>query len=115
MLSVRIARFAFVALTSLIGLYAQSDLATVTGIVTDPAEATVPGVKVKIRNTETNIVHTFDTNHEGSFTITGLIPGSYELIAEKEGFHAFRETGIVLQVGQTLRSDIRLNVGSVSE
>src|SRR5207245_3882667 len=33
----------------------------------------------------------------------------------KQGFHTFRETGIVLQVGQTLRSDIRLSIGSVSD
>jgi hypothetical protein len=72
MMSVRFASCASLALTSLIGLYAQSDLATIS-------------------------------------------PGSYELTAEKEGFRAFRETGIVLQVGQSLRSDIRLNIGSVKE
>src|SRR5262249_46922862 len=49
------------------------------------------------------------------YTITNLNPGSYELTAEKQGFHAFRETGIVLQVGQNLRADIKLTVGSVSE
>src|SRR6266568_774447 len=115
MLSPGLARHSCLALASLVILHAQSDLATVTGIVTDPAEATVPGVTVKVRNMDTSIVHTFQTNHEGSFTITGLNPGPYELIAEKQGFRAYRETGIVLQVGQTLRSDIRLNVGSVNE
>src|SRR6266568_3920461 len=115
MLSPGLARHSCLALASLVILHAQSDLATVTGIVTDPAEATIPEVTVKVRNMDTNIVHIFQTNHEGSFTITGLNPGLYELIAEKQGFRAYRETGIVLQVGQTLRSDIRLNVGSVNE
>src|SRR5262249_27532294 len=96
-------------------LPAQSDLATVTGIVTDSAQAVAPGVKITIRNVETNIARTMSTNAEGSFTITNLPPGSYELLAEKAGFRAFHETGIVLEVGQNLRSDVGLEVGSVSE
>ena len=115
MLSPGLARHSCLALASLVILHAQSDLATVTGIVTDPAEATIPEVTVKVRNMDTNIVHIFQTNHEGSFTITGLNPGLYELTAEKQGFRAYRETGVVLQVGQTLRNDIPLKIGSVNE
>ena len=96
-------------------LYGQADLATVTGVVTDPDQAAAPEVTVKIRNVDTNITRTIETNHEGYYTITNLNPGSYELGAEKPGFHAFHQTGIVLQVGQNLRADIRLTVGSVSE
>ena len=55
------------------------------------------------------------TNGEGYFTVTNLNAGSYELVAEKQGFHAYRETGIVLQVGQTWRADVRLTVGSMAE
>src|SRR5262245_51273482 len=103
------------ALVSLAFLNAQSDLGTVTGMVTDPDQAAAPGVTVKLRNVDTNITRTIVTKHEGYYTITNRNPGSYELTAEKQGFHAFRETGIVLQVGQNLRADIKLTVGSVSE
>jgi hypothetical protein len=96
-------------------LSAQSDLATVTGIVTDSAHAAAPGVNITIRNVETNIARTMVTNTEGSFTITNLPPGAYELIAEKQGFHAVHEKGIVLEVGQNLRNDVQLTVGSVTE
>ena len=48
-------------------------------------------------------------------TVVTLNPGNYELRAQKEGFHTFCQTGIVLQVGQTLRSDFRLEVGAVTE
>jgi len=44
-----------------------------------------------------------------------LSPGNYVLTGSKEGFRSFRQTGIVLQVGQTLRTDLRLEVGSVTE
>lgn len=95
--------------------YGQSNLATVTGIVTDSAQAVMPGVTVSIRNVETNIARKIQTNEVGDFTITSLPPGTYELTAEMSGFRTYRETGIVLEVGQVLRNDIRMQVGSVTE
>jgi Outer membrane receptor proteins, mostly Fe transport len=110
----KLARRGLPALLSLGLLYAQSD-ATVTGVVTDPGQAVMPAVNITIRNVDTNIARTMQTNQEGYFTFTSLPPGIYELIAEKEGFRSFHETGIELQVGQELRSDVKLNVGAVSE
>jgi hypothetical protein len=106
---------ACVGLFSLTLLHAQSDLATVTGVVTDTAQAVMPAVSITIRNVDTNIARTMRTNEDGYFTVTNLPPGSYELLAEKSGFRTYRETGIVLEVGQVLRSDVRLAVGSISD
>src|ERR1700730_9305320 len=89
--------------------------ATVTGIVTDSASAVMPGVVIKIRNTDTNIARSVQTGNEGSYTITNLPPGPYELTADRQGFSAYRQTQIVLQVNQVLRSNIQLVVGSVNE
>src|SRR5579859_7427971 len=92
------ARAGSLALLSAAVLFAQ--MATVTGVVTDSAQAVMPAVAVAVRNVDTNITRTIQTNKEGYFTITNLPPGKYELIAEKEGFRTYRETGIVLEVGQ---------------
>jgi outer membrane receptor protein involved in Fe transport len=70
---------------------------------------------VTIRNADTNVPRSVLTNNDGVFTIVNLNPGNYELTAMKEGFHTFRQSGIGLQVGQTLRSDLSLEVGSVTE
>src|SRR5260370_41572615 len=86
----------------------QADLATVTGVVTDSAQAVMPGVSVTIRHLETNEPRTIVTNSEGIYTITNLPPGQYVLVAEKGGFSPYRETGIVLATGQTLRNDFTL-------
>src|ERR1022692_249025 len=96
-------------------LYAQGELASITGEVTDSAQAIMPGVKITVRNVDTNVGRTMETNTEGYFTVTNLSPGNYELTAEKEGFHAYHETGIVLATGQELRSDIKLSIGSVND
>jgi hypothetical protein len=97
--------FAFVrryrpALFALSILYAQGELATVTGVVTDAASAVVPGVKVTVRNTDTDISRSITTNDDGYFTIPELPAGPYELIVAKAGFHTYRETGITLETGR---------------
>src|SRR5579863_4268261 len=96
-------------------LFGQAELATVTGLVTDSAKAVIPGVKVTIRNVDTDIAHTVDTNQEGYFTIPELPAGSYVLESASPGFEIYRETGIVLQTGQTLRVPVTMTIGSLTE
>jgi hypothetical protein len=96
-------------------LLGQGNYATVTGIVIDSGQAAVPGVQITIRNVDTNISRTIHTSASGDFTITNLNPGRYELKAEMTGFRSYEETGIVLEIGQTLRSDIKLDLGSIKE
>jgi hypothetical protein len=96
-----------------VSLLAQD--ATVTGIVSDSAGAVVPGVHITIRNVDTNLARTALTGPSGDFTIPSLSPGRYDLVAELAGFRQYRKTGIVLEVGQTLRDDIQLAVGQLTE
>ncbi len=96
-------------------LDAQSGMATVTGLVSDTADASIPQAAIRIRHLETNIAREMMTSAEGEFTITNLPPGVYELTAEKSGFRGHRKSGIILEVGQVLREDIRLQVGAVNE
>ncbi len=75
----------------------------------------MPPVKVTIRNTDTQITRAILTNDQGYFTITELPAGPYELTVEREGLHTYRETAITLETGQTLWTDVKMQVGSVSE
>ncbi|MFB3828057.1 MAG: carboxypeptidase regulatory-like domain-containing protein [Bryobacteraceae bacterium] len=85
-----------------------------TGLVVDSSKAVVAGVRIGVRNTDTNIEQTIQTNESGLFAITGLAPGVYELTASKPGFETYRKSQIVLETGQRLRDDIVLRVGAVS-
>ncbi len=96
-------------------LYAQANLATITGLVTDETEGAIPGANVTVLNTGTNIERSLSTNEVGSFTVTSLNPGEYELIVQSEGFRTFVQRAIVLQTGQTLRTDVKLELGSLTE
>ena len=96
-------------------LYGQAELATVRGVVTDAAKAVIPGVRVTVRNTDTDIAHTVTTNQEGYFAVPELPAGPYVIEAANAGFEVYREKGIVLETGQTFDITIKLSVGSVNE
>ncbi len=93
----------------------QSNLATVTGVVTDSADAVIPGAMVTIRNTGTNIEREMSTNEVGSYTVTNLSPGEYEVTVQSDGFTTYVQQGLMLQTGDNRRIDVALEIGQVTE
>ncbi len=91
---------------------AQTIRSTLTGTVTDPNNAVVPGVAITVTNVATNISTTARTNSEGLYTFTALTPGEYAIAVEQKGFKRFVQSGIVLQIAQATRLDIPLEVGA---
>ena len=98
-----------------VALVAQSDRGTITGTVSDPASAVVPGAKVTVKNTETGTVAETVTTPTGNYTLASLPAGAYELVVEAPGFKKSTQTGIQVQVAQTQRLDLALQVGSATE
>lgn len=96
-------------------LGAQMNYATITGVVTDPAGAAVAGARVVVRHVETNTTREWATGESGEYTIPNLPPGVYELRVEQPGFRPYRLDGVILETGQTLRCDVRLELGQVTE
>ena len=93
----------------------QSNLATVTGVVTDSADAVIPGAMISIRNTGTNVERELSTNEVGNYTVTNLNPGDYELTVQSDGFTTHVEKGIALQTGDNRRIDVALQIGQLTE
>lgn len=94
---------------------AQTFKASITGLITDPTGAVLPGVTVLAINEATNVQSSVLTDDNGVYTLPELTPGSYQVRAELPGFKAYRQRGVVLQIEQTLRIDIRMEVGEVTE
>jgi len=94
---------------------AQSDRGTITGTVSDPGGAVVAGAMVEIKNVENGAVYQAGSSATGNYTLAQLPAGQYELSATVPGFKKFVRKNIVVEVAQTYRVDIVLEVGANTE
>src|SRR5207247_8604908 len=93
---------------------AQCPQGTITGTIVDPKGAYVPGAVVTAVHVATNQKFTGFTSGDGVYAIPSLPVGLYEVTASVPGFSTYRQTGVVLDVGQRLPLDIMLKVGEVT-
>jgi hypothetical protein len=95
--------------------FAQVNRGSITGIVTDQSGAVVPDVAITIVNVGTGVANNVTSNSSGVYTVPLLDPAIYRLSAVKEGFKKYSRTNIVVNVGETLRVDFALSLGSKTE
>jgi hypothetical protein len=93
----------------------QSSTAEIRGLVSDESGAVIPGARVEVVYLQTGESRTFTTDASGQYIVPQLIPGSYEVRADAQGFRRLVRQGIVLQVDQRASVDLRMQVGSVTE
>ncbi len=92
-----------------------SSVGNITGSVTDPSGSAIPGATVAIRNINTNQTRETRTGDAGLYTVTTLPVGDYRLTATAPGFQRVEVTDIKLDVNATLRVDVAMTVGQVTE
>ena len=80
---------------------ALAQIASITGTVTDSSAAVIPQTKVTARNLATNASRDSATDESGTYRITNLVPGTYEIRFEKKGFKIVEYARVELTVGQT--------------
>jgi hypothetical protein len=104
-------------LVSGLSLYAQSMYATLTGVVSDPAQALVPNATVKLKNEQSGSMRETVTNSDGYFTFASVAVGNftYELTVEAKGFSIYRAAGVALNGGEKRNLDIVLKLGSTAD
>lgn len=96
-------------------VYAQTDAAALSGLVTDPSSALVSGAAIQLRSNTTSAVRTALSGTDGRYQFNLLPPGEYEISAEATGFKKFVASGIHVQVAQQSQLNIGLQVGSTTE
>src|SRR5258708_34169226 len=96
-------------------LYAQTSFGRISGSVTDPSGAAIPGVTVKIINMETQNARTVETDGNGFYTVTNLPVGPYTLEAAQKGFQTKQLAGINVVADGRLTADFKLAVGDISQ
>ena len=116
-------RFALARFASLLAILlflafsasAQSNRASIKGIVTDPTKGVVAGVDVTARNVDTNVDTSTTTNEEGLYLLPNLPPGTYSLTFRKTGFKEITQPSITLISTQVAGIDVTLQLGSAAE
>jgi hypothetical protein len=108
-------RLIFMVLMTLAVAFAQTDRGTITGTVTDPTGAVIPGATLHARNVDTGAEYDTVTTATGNYTIPSLLAGNYDLTVTAAGFEKYIQHGIGVQVVQVLRIDVVMKVGAATE
>lgn len=96
-------------------LPAQESRATLNGHIADPNGAAVENATVMINNVATGEKSTATTTGDGNYTVPFLLPGTYTVSIEAEGFKTQTRPNVELHVGDKLTVDMSLSLGAVSE
>lgn len=91
--------------------YAQLT-AQITGTISDPSGAVIPGVNVTVNNEDTGMKWDSKTNGAGIYTVPLLQPGNYRIAVQAQGFRTVSRSGMRLEVAQTARADFTLELGT---
>jgi len=94
--------------------FAQTNQGSITGTISDPAGAVIPGAQIEIKNSETGVVYRSGTSATGNF-VQALPAGTYEISVTAPGFKKAVQTGVQVVVAVDTRKDIKLEVGTASE
>src|SRR5277367_1581603 len=81
--------------------------ASLSGVVTDPNGAPLPGVAVTIKNADTGETRNLPTDGRGYYQTSGVPPGRWEIRAPKPGFADETRAGITVAAGQEATADIK--------
>ncbi|MCI0421407.1 MAG: TonB-dependent receptor, partial [Acidobacteria bacterium] len=96
-------------------LRAQTSFGTITGVVTDSSGAVLPDATVTATNDKTGLSRQAMTNSSGNYIVPSLPPSTYTLSAELKGFKKVVRSALHLQVNQSLRVDMTLEVGELTQ
>jgi hypothetical protein len=110
----RVLSCALLLCAGLVGFAQESAVkGNLTGVVVDTTGAVVPEAKVSVTGPSGSL--TVATDKEGNFLILRLLPGSYTMKVEKQGFKVADVKGIEVSVGRTASTRVQLEPGAVTE
>jgi hypothetical protein len=104
-----------VFLTTLAPIFAQTMSGRISGTVTDPSGAAIPGAKVVITNTGTQAVRNVATDERGFYVVETLPIGPYTVAVDQTGFKRVAQSGLSLVSDGRLTADFQLQVGDSSQ
>ncbi len=98
-----------------VSLDAQETRGRISGRVTDESKAVIPGATVTVTDAARGTTSTAVTNERGLFQVTYLLPGTYTVTVELQGFKKYVQDNVALQMAETRDLVIALAVGAMEE
>ena len=105
---------ALVLLVATLSAYAAIT-GVISGIIADPSGASLPGVVITATNQQTGIAASATTDSKGFYSFPALAVGDYTLNVRTAGFKDFSEQNIHIDANSSLRTDVQLAIGAVTE
>ena len=93
----------------------QSATGKVVGAVTDPAGSVIVGAHVVVTNVETGVRSETQSNADGRYQVLQLPVGNYSVSVQQQGFDTAQIGASHLEINQTMRVDVQLSLGAVSQ
>src|ERR1051325_5541639 len=92
--------------------FGQAVYGSIIGTVTDPQGAAVPNAKVTVTNVRKGTTDTATTHESGNFSVTHLIPDTYNVKVEGQGFKVVEQKNIAVSADSSIRVDSQFQLGS---
>jgi len=106
--------FVVLLLVSVNTCFGQST-ATLSGVVTDPSGAVVPGAQVTVHSLATGLDRQLVTDSAGLYVAPSLLPGDYEVQAKASGFSQYTVKTVTLEVDQRVTVNMALALSTAGE
>ncbi len=114
MTTLKVVRAAALLLAGL-SVHSQDATGRVVGTATDPTGAVIPDAKITVTNADTGVTRETVTDSDGNFQVLNVPIGNYRVSAEHPGFQKLVTDAQALSINQSLRFDLRMKVGAVTE
>ena len=93
---------------------AQQGQSSLQGRVVDESGAALPGVTLLVTHQGSGMFRQVVSNPDGSYYVTGVLPGPYRITADLTGFKKYERPDVLLTIGNTATVDITLVVGGIA-
>lgn len=105
--SAQLLLLALLIVTFAISAFAQSNKGAIVGSVKDPNDALVPKAQVKVTSVKTGEMRTTDTGDDGTYTVTNLEPGGYNVSVEAAGFQTVSFENVQVETNARLPLNVK--------
>ena len=117
--AIRAAMIVSMVLAGIAGLstpaFSQSSSSSVNGVVTDPVQAVVAGVRVVLKNVDTNVERVTVSNAAGDYFFTSVPPARYTLTFSARSFQTETIAAFEVSVAQAVTINAALRIGETSQ